>query len=203
MHRSDGSNIFILLAVLFVGISAFYLLYIPFGLYLEARRSNYYGVFATIGERAIQQDRLGEIGYPAYFQAKIMLPREFILAPNTITCDSKIVASAVDPRLFRPSIALVDPRVYSPMGVLFASWRPLRVAIIYNGRPPDFTEFFNKDFAPSGLGPQQQFSQETLKLAGRAWESYAKAYKEIVLNRRFTWRSVECTDFTYTIFEEN
>ena len=163
--------------------------YLYTGLMYESRISSYARVFSTIGDRAIQLDRVGSVGEPVGMEAKISIEKSVIDFPGTISCTSKIFAKDHDPRERSSTEILID-------GILFPD-----IYLIYNGRPPDFDKFFDKKTALKLLGPQKYFFPDRVNpILLDTGDDYFRDFQKLIMGRNYGWHSTECENFTYTVF---
>ena len=177
--------------VLILTFVVFPISYIYAGLLYEARLSFYARAFSTIGDRAIQLDRIGSVGLPLHIENQISIERSVIDNPETLSCSSKVIARVSDPRENSSTAFLIS-------GIFFPT-----IYLIYNGRPPDFNKFFNKDTALQLLGPQKHFLSDRVDpdLIDKGYD-VSSDFRRLIMDRKYIWHSTECDKFTYTIFKE-
>ena len=151
-------------------------------------------VFEGIGNRAIQLDRLGELGVPYLNVVRTKVPKQIYENWQGIHCSLDIDAPPFDPRQENSVVALIK------------NGPPRRAYLIYQGSPPKFDDFFIETKAISLLGPQKYFEPPPPGLAASVAEKYTHdlsgQYKSAMSGRRYTWESTICANFTFTLFTE-
>lgn len=131
------------------------------------------------------------MGLPLDLGVQNSIERSIIENPETLSCYSKVIAKVNDPRE-HPSASLLIS------GIIFPD-----IYLIYNGHPPKFDKFFNKDTALQLLGPQKYFLPDRVDpILTDDGSDVSDNFREIIMGRKYIWRSTECDKFTYTIFKE-
>lgn len=160
----------------------------------EGAQSIAKAVFQGIGNRAIQLDRLGELGVPYSNVVRTRVSKQIFENWQGINCSMDIYAPPF------------DPRQENSVVVLTKNGPPLLVYIIYEGPPPKFDDFFIESKAISLLGPQKYFEPPppgvAPKFVGKYTQDLSLQYKSALYERRYTWESTICANFTFTLFTE-
>lgn len=157
----------------------------------EARLSTLYSAFGTLAVRALQMDRVGNIAELVEYHDPVVLPREVLDDPSSLSCSSKIV------------IPQFDASRYVNLGVVFADKSPITVYLLYSGPPPDLSRFLDPRSADYLFGDPTQESLRPGNTETMDPPDYSSAMNEIIRGRTFVWESYECPAFTYTIIREN
>lgn len=194
----------VLMALTAIGVAA--LMYIFAGVDYESRISAYARVFPGIVDRAIQLERIGEIGIPEVNWYIVDAPfpterRETMHALAALRDAKGEIDCSLD-----ISVSDLDVRKYSPsMGVML-SYRPLRYLVVFNGAPPDIEAFLSSRDIDSLLGPVENFSTDPSApgflsdgLDLRTSYNIAAAGDRNSLH----WESDECGKFSYIVFSKD
>ncbi|MFZ1663081.1 MAG: hypothetical protein WAT77_14110 [Paracoccaceae bacterium] len=159
-----------------------------FGAGFEASTAAYYRLFSTIANRSLQLSRYGSVSSPRYLEPGIDISAGTLENPRSIDCNSRVAAKDLDPRLFEANLTLID------------SFDPLVVVFVYQGPPPDLSPFFTPDSAMLLLGDQgfwniegAEINQKNVVIGGVLSE-----YNKLIKDRKFQWKSVRCSNFTFT-----
>ena len=170
-------------------IAASFFVYILYGVNYEATMALRYDAFSTLGNRAVQLDRLGRIGAVIHEARAIGVPDSLRADPLSINCDLDLRVKAF------------DPKTETGVNVVASPHGKINAVLIYHGRSPDFSPFLRSSTARELFGPVEFFTTDHPDLPSRKMAHY-EAYDLVLSGKRLTWKSCECDRFTYTIFWE-
>lgn len=141
----------------------------------------------VLGDRAIQLDRIGEVGRPRFFMSEVNIPKNVWEKIDDLSCASKISAKEV------------DLREYGLVAAGVKKDSPWIVYLFYFGPPPNFAAIISENGARQYFGPQKVLSTGSSNVPNL---DYREEFDKFVAGRNFTWQSVECEYFTYTVIKE-
>ena len=183
-------NILLVVLLVPVALAVAWFLWIVYGIAREGQRSQIHRAFSIASERAIQLDRYGRVFAQEENSLKRHDGRRFFDDPSLLSCDARIATLPADNPAKSISYAIIE------------SMKPLRVYIIYTGRPPDFSPVFNSSDGRQYFAPQvTQYNGEAAKRYNI--HDFQSDYDNYIAGRRFQWESHECKDFSYTIVWES
>lgn len=175
----------LLAAAVFVSIAIFVWLMWAVGTESEmALRSEFWHV---LGDRAIQLDRIGEVGRPRFFQSRVYISPEAWQKIDSLNCSSKIEVERT---------SLLE---YGSVSVGIKHNDPWVVYLFYFGPAPNFSAVISARGAREYFGPQALLDA---KGSNDSNKDYRRKFDQYIAGRNFSWHSVECEFFTFTVIKE-
>ncbi|GHB47426.1 hypothetical protein GCM10007094_40870 [Pseudovibrio japonicus] len=201
--------IFLSVVLVVIAIMISGLLYIVEGVRQNAVMSAVGNFFPRIVSFAIQERSLGYIGVPKEFRNRHSTPPPKQLLETALVLRSMYGDDEEFDCHINIAMEPVDLYEHWPADGSMLSLNPLRYLVVFDGPPPDISDFLDLGKASGRLkeilpleNPSPVFNQHGDLVNGIdllfAIRTISRAYPNGI-----SWTAKECTRFTYIMFEEN